>query len=139
MNCKTHAFTMIEMVVVVLLIALLAAIATPMYFNYLKDARITTARTQIDLLSQAVLDYSIKMGSVPPQDPGLILLISNPSNDPRWRPFLKGNSIPKDPWGRDYVYRVLDDGNYEILSYGEDGKAGGEGDAADLSSLQSGN
>ncbi len=130
---KRH-FTMIEMVVVVLLIALLAAVATPMYFSYLKDARVTAAQTQIELLSQAVMDYSIRMGSIPPQDPGLVLLVSNPTDNKRWRPFLKGGVVPPDPWGNAYIYRVLPGGEYEIISYGEDGKPGGEGYAADLSS-----
>ena len=59
---KRNDFTMIEMVVVVLLIALLAAIATPMYFGYLKDARVTAAKSQLDLFQQAITDYSLKMG-----------------------------------------------------------------------------
>lgn len=126
-------FTMIEMVVVVLLIALLAAIATPMYFSYLKDARVTAAQTQIDLLDQAVMDYSVRMGTIPPPESGLTLLVQNPNNDSRWRPFLRGNTVPKDPWGNDYVYRVLGNGDFEILSYGEDGREGGDGYAADLS------
>ena len=134
MKHRIQFFTMIEMVIVVLLIALLAAIATPMYFSYLKDARVTAAQAQLEMLDQAVFDYSVKMGSIPPQDPGLILLSTNPNNDKRWRPFLKGKSLPKDPWGNDYIYNVLGDGEYEIISYGEDGKAGGEGYAADLSS-----
>ena len=82
---------------------------------------------------QAVMDYSVRMGAIPPQESGLILLITNPNNDARWRPFLKGSSIPKDPWGNDYIYRVLENGDFEILSYGEDGNAGGDGYAADLS------
>ena len=126
-------FTMIEMVVVVLLIALLAAVATPVYFNYLRDARVTAAKTQIELLKQAVLDYSLRMGAVPPQDPGLVALIVNTTDDKRWRPFLSGEEIPPDPWGNAYIYTVHPDGSYEITSYGEDGKQGGEGYAEDLS------
>ena len=130
---KKRAFTMIEMVVVVLLIALLAAIATPMYFSYLKDARVTAAQAQIRIFEQALLDYSSRMGKLPPEDPGLVLLVTNPGDDKRWRPFLRGGAIPLDPWGNAYIYRLLPDGEFEIISYGEDGKAGGEGYAADIS------
>lgn len=128
---KRH-FTMIEMVVVVLLIALLSAIAMPMYFSYLKDARVTAAQTQIEMLEQAILDYSMRMGSIPAQDGGLELLVTNPANDKRWRPFLKGGVVPLDPWGNKYVYQILPDGEFELISYGEDGKVGGEGYAADI-------
>jgi len=133
MSAHMKRFTMLEMIVVVLLIALLGAIATPMYFSYLKDARVDAAKAQIDMLEQAVMDYSIKMGSIPPENPGLILLITNPNNDKRWRPFLKGKTLPKDPWGHEYIYHVLESGEYEITSLGEDGKVGGDGYAADIS------
>ena len=128
-------FTMIEMVVVVLFIAMLAAIATPMYFSYLKDAKVTMAKNQIRLFSQAVLDYQMRIGKLPSEEYGLSALVANPDNNPRWRPFLNSDSVPLDPWGNEYVYKLTGDGGYEILCYGEDGKAGGEGDAADISSL----
>ena len=124
---------MIEMVVVVLLIALLAAIATPMYFSYLKDARVTAAKAQIQIFEQALLDYSARMGKLPAEGPGLVLLVTNPGDDKRWRPFLRGGVVPLDPWGNSYIYRVLSDGDFELISYGEDGKPGGEGYAADIS------
>ena len=119
-------FTMIEMVVVVLLIALLAAIATPMYFGYLKDARVTAAKSQLDLFQQAITDYSLKMGSIPSQEAGLDVLVKRPADAKGWRPFLKGDSSPLDPWGKPYIYRVIGSNEYELISYGEDGKAGGE-------------
>ena len=125
-------FTMIEMVVVVLLIALLAAIATPMYFGYLKDARVTAAKSQLDLFQQAITDYSLKMGGIPSQEAGLDVLVKRPADAKGWRPFLKGDSIPLDPWGNPYAYRVIGPHEYEVLSYGEDGKAGGEDYAEDL-------
>lgn len=128
-------FTMIEMVVVVLFIAMLAAIATPMYFSYLKDAKVTMANNQVRLLSQAVLDYQMRIGKLPGEEHGLNSLVKNFDNNPRWRPFLSSETVPLDPWGNEYVYKLTGDGGYEIICYGEDGKAGGDGDAADISSL----
>ena len=86
----------------------------------------------IEMLEQAVLDYSMRMGSIPAQEGGLELLVTNPSNDKRWRPFLKGGVVPLDPWGNKYIYQILPDGEFELISYGEDGKVGGEGYAADI-------
>lgn len=129
---KKRCFTMIEMVVVVLLIALLAAIATPMYFGYLRDARQTAAENQLKLFKQALVDYSVRMGGIPTTEQGLSALIVNPGNAPKWRPFLEGDTIPADPWGNKYVYRTTDGGGFELISFGEDGKSGGEGYAADI-------
>ncbi len=132
MKRRKSRFTMVEMIIVVMIIAVLVAVGTPMYLNYLKDARVTAAKRQIALFEQAILDYSMRMGKLPPQDPGLEALIRNPGNDSRWRPFLSGDSVPLDPWSNKYVYRNLGNGEYEILSYGADGVEGGEGDNADI-------
>lgn len=127
-------FTMIEMIIVVLLIALLAAVATPIYFNYLKDAKITAAGNQIKLFKQAILDYELRMKKLPTQEQGLEILIKNIDNQERWRPFLNAKTIPADPWGNPYIYQINSDNSYEIISYGEDGQPGGADDAADISS-----
>ena len=127
-------FTMIEMIIVVLLIALLAAVATPIYFNYLKDAKITAAGNQIKLFMQAIQDYELRMKKLPTQEQGLEVLVKNIDNQERWRPFINAKSIPLDPWGNAYVYKINPDNTFEITSYGEDGQPGGEGDAADISS-----
>ena len=98
-------FTMIEMIIVVLLIALLAAVATPIYFNYLKDAKITAAGNQIKLFMQAIQDYELRMKKLPTQEQGLEVLVKNIDNQERWRPFINAKSIPLDPWGNAYVYQ----------------------------------
>ena len=122
------------MIIVVLLIALLAAVATPNYFNYLKDAKITAAGNQIKLFMQAIQDYELRMKKLPTQEQGLEVLVKNIDNQERWRPFINAKSIPLDPWGNAYVYKINPDNTFEITSYGEDGQPGGEGDAADISS-----
>ena len=128
-------FTMIEMIIVVLLIALLAAVAAPVYFNYLKDAKKTAAVTQIRHFMQALQDYEMRLKKKPTTEQGLEILVRNVDNQEGWRKFLNAKGIPLDPWGNEYVYEFnTGENTYEIISYGEDGKPGGEGDAADISS-----
>ncbi len=129
-------FTMIEMVVVVVIIASLAAVATPMYFSYVKDSRISAAKLQIDMLKQAVNAYRMSTGKLPPAESGLDILVRNVNNDKSWKgPFIDGTAIPLDPWGNPYVYKVPgENADFEIISYGADGKTGGEGENADLGS-----
>ena len=130
-------FTLIEVVIVIVILVTLASIATPMYMNYLRDANIGAAKSQIASFSTEVDKYYMDTKEYPSE---LQALIENVDGLDKWKgPYLKVSAIPKDPWGNDYVYRTLDDDEsgmgYEILSYGADGEAGGEGEDADISSL----
>jgi general secretion pathway protein G len=132
-NQITRIFTLMEMVVVIVIIALLAAIATPMYMKYLRNAKKNTTLAQIKILEDAVLSVKIDTGKLPSS---LDELIKNSSGSKKWDgPYLNGN-LPKDAWGNEFVLNVPGSNNreYEIISYGSDAQAGGEGDAADLSS-----
>ncbi|MCP4179334.1 MAG: type II secretion system major pseudopilin GspG [bacterium] len=122
---KIKYFTLMEMVVVIAIIALLAAIVTPMYFKHVKRARVTTTRTQISMFGQCVMDYQLDTGKYPQS---LQDLITNGSGNKRWDgPYLKANKIPLDPWGNKYVYACPGQhGAYDIYSYGPDGPAGGK-------------
>ena len=125
MNSK--CFTMIEMVVVIVIIATLAAVATPMYFNYVKSSRAGAAKMQIGIFEQCIFDYRVHMKKLPAS---LEDLVKNNSGSKRWKgPYLKGGVIPQDPWGNDYIYKKPGDhGEFDIISYGADGQPGGAED-----------
>ena len=137
---QKRRFTLIEVVIVIVILVTLASIATPMYFSYISDANIGAAKSQISNFSTAMDKYEMDTKSYPSEEAGLQALIEDVDGaEEKWKgPYLKVNTIPKDPWGNDYVYRLLDDDShigYEILSYGKDGEPGGEGENADISSL----
>ena len=123
-------FTLMEMVVVIAIIALLATIVTPMYFKHVRKARVNTAKTQVSLLEQAVMDYQLDTGKLPNS---LEDLSSNTSSLSKWDgPYLK-SKVPKDPWGAEYVFVSPGaHGEFDIISYGADSQPGGTGSDADI-------
>ena len=136
---RRSGFTLIEVVVVIVILVTLASIATPLYMNYIKRANVSAAKTQIKMFDDALTNYKMDVGSYPETDAGLQALVENPDDNEKWRgPYLKPASIPKDPWGNDYVYICPGDNDreYDIVSYGADGQPGGEGDNADLANYE---
>ncbi|HCE42726.1 MAG TPA: type II secretion system protein GspG [Lentisphaeria bacterium] len=127
--CEARFFTLMEMAVVVAIIALTAAIVMPVYFNHVKKAKIGTAKTQISLLEQAIMDFRLDTGNLPGS---LEDLNKNPGND-KWNgPYLQ-KAVPKDPWNNPYIYTVPGThGDYDLVSYGSDNQPGGTGESADL-------
>jgi general secretion pathway protein G len=121
---KRRYFTLMEMVVVIAIIALLAAVVTPMYFKHVKRARVSSAKTQIKMIEQAIMDYQLDNGAIPRS---LNDLITNQSGAKKWDgPYLKSSTVPKDPWGNDYSYDVPGrHGSFDIYTYGEKGSEGG--------------
>lgn len=128
---KYWNFTMIEMVVVIVILATLAAVATPMYFNHVKNSRKSAAKLQIDMFEQAIFNYRLDVKKLPVS---LEDLVKNNSNVKKWKgPYLKGGIIPKDPWGNDYIYKKPGThGEFDLISYGADGTEGGEDENADI-------
>ncbi|WP_176014984.1 type II secretion system major pseudopilin GspG [Victivallis sp. Marseille-Q1083] len=126
------AFTLIEMVIVVVIIALLASIATPLYFRHVASSKAATAKAQIQMFEQAIADYRLDVGKLPTQAQGLKALIEKPGDIKEWKgPYIKG--VPFDPWNNPYVYRNPGlKGEFDILSYGADGRAGGSDNDADI-------
>jgi general secretion pathway protein G len=127
---------MMEMLVVIAIIALLAGVAVPAYMRHLKKARRVQAKAQIECYAVAINDYNLDTRKWPGslndllQSPGLT----------RWKgPYLdKVSVIPKDPWGNDYVYtQPGTHGDFDLVSYGEDGSPGGSGWNADVVSWKS--
>lgn len=130
---KRHSFTLIEVVVAIMIVVMLASLATPLYFRYVRKAKLDTAKTQLKLLEQALMDYKLDVGKYPETSDGLQCLIENVSQDEKWDgPYLKP-SVPKDPWGNDYVYvSPGEHGDFDLSSYGADGQPDGEGENADI-------
>lgn len=133
-----HGFTLIEVLVVIVVIALLASLVAPNVFRHLGTAKDATARSQIQMLGAALDAYRLDNGRYPTTEQGLEALSRAPALEPRprnWRgPYLRG-SIPADPWGNAYTYRnpgTDSEFGFDLLSLGADGQEGGEGDDADI-------
>lgn len=130
---RTAGFTLLELLVVMVIIGLLASFVAPRYFGQVGKSEIKTARAQIAGIESALDQYRLDVGHYPGTEPGLGSLFSRPVNEARWAgPYLK-KQAPPDPWGNAYVYRMPGEhGEYDLLSYGNDGQPGGSGEAADI-------
>ena len=132
-------FTLIELLVTLAIIATLAAIVAPSLFGNISDARQKTAKSQIQILSLALDAYRLDCDTVPSTEQGLDALRSLPASDPpaNWKgPYLR-QIVPLDPWGRAYVYvspGVANSNSYDLYTLGKDGKPGGDGESADVTS-----
>jgi len=126
MSSSNRGFTLLELLVVIVIIGLLAGYVAPRYFSQVGKSEIQVARAQIDALEKALDTYRLDNRRYPTAEEGLAAI----------GPYLK-KSVPNDPWGRPYAYRVPGQrGEYEVFSYGRDGKAGGTGDDADVGLVQ---
>jgi general secretion pathway protein G len=132
-----QGFTLVEMLVVITIIALIMAVAGPRVLNYLSEAKVKTAKIQIESLASALDLYFLDTGQYPSGSEGLGALVQRPGSVVGWNgPYLKGNVVPNDPWGKPYVYRSPGQNGaaYDIISYGSDRQEGGTGVAADITS-----
>jgi general secretion pathway protein G len=131
-----QGFTLVEMLVVISIIGLIMALVGPRVLNFLAESKVKAAKIQIESLTSALDLYALDTGQYPSNSDGLGALMQRPGGVTSWGgPYLKGNVVPKDPWGRPYVYRSPGQhGAYDILSYGADGQEGGTGAAADITS-----
>jgi general secretion pathway protein G len=131
-------FTLIEMLVVLVIIGLVMSLVGPRVLNYLSDARVKAARLQIEALSNSLDLYSLDVGRYPSTQEGLTALTRRPPGIDAWNgPYVKGAVVPTDPWRNPYVYVAPGGhGPYDLLSYGSDGREGGDGSAADVTNWQ---
>ena len=134
-------FTLIEVLVVVVIMGMLIGLIGPNILGQADRARVTTAKTQIATLSQALDMYKLDNHFYPTTDQGLDSLVVKPSASPiprNWNPdgYIKGSKIPLDPWDGEFVYfSPGEDGQpFELFSLGADGRVGGDGYNADISS-----
>ena len=130
---RKAGFTLLELLVVMVIIGLLAGYVGPKYFAQIGKSEVKVARAQIDALEKALDQYRLDTGHYPPQDQALAALNVKPPNETKWDgPYLK-KSVPLDPWGNAFVYKIPGEhGEFDLLSYGKDGQAGGTGEAADI-------
>jgi general secretion pathway protein G len=128
-----RGFTLLELLVVIVIIGLLAGYVAPRYFSQVGKSEVQVARAQIEALEKALDQYRLDTRRYPSAEQGLEALITRPADEPNWNgPYLR-KAIPKDPWGRPYVYRVPGQkAEFDLLSFGRDGKAGGSGEDADI-------
>ena len=136
MLAGSAGFTLIEMLVVLVIIGLIMGLVGPRVLNYLTDARTKAAGLQIQALSSSLDLYYLDVGRYPSSSEGLAALVRRPSSTETWNgPYLKGGTVPLDPWKHDYIYRSPAEGApFEIMSLGSDGREGGTGSAADVKS-----
>jgi len=123
---------------VLVIIGVLAALIVPNVLDRADDARVTAARTDIANISQALKLYRLDNQRYPTAEQGLQALIAKPTAAPapgNWRPYLE--KLPNDPWGHPYQYLNPGiKGEVDVMSFGADGQAGGEGKDADIGSWQ---
>jgi len=131
-------FTLIELMVVLVIIGVLAALIVPNVLDRADDARSTAARTDVNNLMQALKLYRLDNQRYPTGEQGLQALVARPTAGPapaNWKPYLE--KLPNDPWGRPYQYLNPGvKGEIDVMSFGADGQAGGEGKNADVGSWQ---
>jgi general secretion pathway protein G len=133
MQRKASGFTLLELLVVIVIIGLLAGYVAPRYFSQVGRSEVQVARAQIESLEKALDQYRLDMRRYPTAEEGLDALVAKPASADAWQgPYLK-KAVPMDPWGHAYVYRVPGEkGDFLLLSYGRDGKPGGNGEDADI-------
>ncbi|MBE9610396.1 type II secretion system major pseudopilin GspG [Chitinilyticum litopenaei] len=128
-------FTLLELLVVLLIIALLAGYVGPKLFGEVGKAKSKTARSQMKSIAGALDQYRLDTGRYPSTEEGLQALTRKPANaGNKWAgPYLMKDA-PNDPWDRPYVYKYPGDNgqDYSLITYGLDGRAGGEGEDADI-------
>jgi len=132
---SSSGFTLLELLVVIVIIGLLAAYVGPRYFAQIGKSEISTAKAQLEGFGKALDAYRLDTGHYPTTEQGLAALVTSPANEPKWNGSYLAKSVPLDPWGHPYVYRSPGQGgtDFDLISYGKDGQARGEGGSGQIS------
>jgi general secretion pathway protein G len=133
-RAREQGFTLLELMVVLLILALLASIAAPQVLRHLAKAKSQTAQIQVQALEAGVEFYHVDLGHFPTQAQGLSALIHKPDSETKWEgPYVKKEASLIDPWGNPYLYKFPGQhGPFDLYSLGADGKEGGEGEDRDI-------
>jgi general secretion pathway protein G len=133
-----QGFTLIELMVVVVIIGVLAAVILPNVIGRDDDARVTVAKTDVNNIMQQLKLYKLDNQAYPTSEQGLQALLTRPTVGPapaNWKGYIE--KLPNDPWGKPYQYLNPGvKGDIDVMSFGADGVAGGEGKNADIGSWQ---
>jgi general secretion pathway protein G len=131
-----NAFTMIEIIAVLVIVGLLAGVATTTFMGKIEKAKVETTKASLKQLASAVMSFKLDTGDYPEEEEGLIVLVEEPVDPEGWDPegYLTSEDLPTDSWKNDFDYQLYPEGNkpFVIISYGADGEEGGEGNDADL-------
>jgi general secretion pathway protein G len=134
-------FTLIELMVVIAILSILAALVAPSLIGRKEEAMRTQAKVQIRNFEQALKLFYVDNGFYPSTEQGLMALVEKPTIGripQKWREggYLEKGTVPKDPWGNPYIYISpgIHNRDFDIISYGADGEEGGEGKDADIQS-----
>lgn len=132
---RARGFTLLELLVVMVIIGLLAGYVGPKFFGQIGKSEVKATKAQIDALQKSLDQYRLDVGRYPSTEQGLAVLVAKPADEPKWAGPYLSKALPKDPWGNDYQYRSPGEhGEYDLLSFGKDGRPGGESEDADLTS-----
>jgi len=131
-----RGFTLVEILVVITIIGLIMGLVGPRVLSYLGESKSKAAKIQIESFGSALDLYFLDHGRYPTTSEGLTALVQRTGSSRTWNgPYLKGSTVPADPWGQPYLYRSPGEhGPYDVVSYGSDGQEGGTGTAADITS-----
>jgi len=136
-----RGFSLIELIAVVAILGILAAVAAPKIFGWPAKARIAKAKTEISNIESALQMYKLENFNYPSTDQGLQALVEQPTGDPEapnWQDGGYMDRVAKDPWGREYLYvSPGENGDIDVYTLGGDGQTGGEGENADIGNWQS--
>jgi general secretion pathway protein G len=126
---RQQAFSLIELLLVLVILAILAGVIVPKFTNRTEQAKVTAAKTDVSFLETQLDAFEIDNGRYPSTEEGLAALVTQPSNATEWKgPYIK-RGVPKDPWGNDYLYRFPGANNansYDLSSFGPDGREGND-------------
>lgn len=130
---RHSGFTLLELLVVMVIIGLLAGYVGPKLFAQIGKSEVKVTRAQVDGFAKALDQYRIDTGHYPDTELGLAALILQPAGETKWSGPYLAKGVPKDPWGNDYHYvSPGEHGEYDLLSWGRDGRPGGTGEDADI-------
>jgi len=132
---RATGFTLLELLVVMVILGLLAGFVAPRYFAQVGKSETKVARSQVQAIEKALEIYRLETGQLPSSEQGLDALLTRPQNEPAWNgPYLR-KAVPRDPWGRPYLFKSPGEHDeYDLYSLGKDGRPGGDGQNTDVTS-----
>ena len=139
-NLNNAGFTLLELLIVVVILGILAGLVAPRFFDQPEKARVAATQQQLKGVAEALELYNLDNRDYPTTEQGLKALVERPSLPPEPTNWKDGGylpKMPKDAWGRDFIYLSPGvHGSFDLVSYGADGKPGGEAENADISNWE---